>query len=373
MSAGSSAFLTDPTALPTLLLNLQEPLPPAKLDDFLLAGWRPIGQQLYICDFIRTETDELYGCVQIRMPLANHKMKRKQRRLLKNNGARFRYEIRPATEVTREMREVNRRYCERHPDKSRTDIDFHVGYYPAKRFIDTRQVEVYDGDKLIAYSYFDAGERCLYSKVGVYDPAYREFSLGRYTMLLEVEWAKENKYAYYHPGYVSSEFQLFSYKLRLGQMEYRDCETGQWQLLKDNDPTYAPDPLHVNQAAMYKLSVALEQAGFKGRVKEYPSLTARFYYPGHGGGLVDAPFVFQLEEGIPSGRLTLITYDHFNQEYTVFNPGLSSLTDIKLQPIGPSGVSRYPRPVPVDIVHLTTGSLELIQQLCIKSRERATD
>ncbi|OAV44918.1 GNAT family N-acetyltransferase [Lewinella sp. 4G2] len=359
--------------MPTLLLNLQERLPPAKLDEFLFAGWRPVGQQLYICDFIRTETDELYGCVQIRMPLATHQFKRKQRRLLRNNGERFRYVIHPATEVTREMREVNRRYQERHPDKARTDIDFHVGYYPSKRFVDTQQVEVYDGDRLVAFSYFDPGEQCMYSKVGVYDPAYKEFSLGIYTMLLEVQWAKDNGLAYYHPGYVSVDFPIFDYKLRLGPMDYRDCATGEWKTLPDNDPRHAPDPLHLNQAAMYRLSVDLEKAGFTGKVKEYPSLTARFYYPGHGGGLVDAPFVFQLDEGIANGRLTLITYDHVKRDYTVFNPGLSSLTDIKLQPIGPTGVRRYPRPVPVEIVHLTTPSTDIIVELCKKAREGFND
>ncbi|NJC24550.1 GNAT family N-acetyltransferase [Neolewinella antarctica] len=357
--------------MPTLLLNLQDRLPGPKLDEFLTAGWRPVGQQLYTCDFIRTEADELFGCVQIRMPLTEFKFKRKQRRLLRQNGELFRFEIGPATPITREMREVNRKYIAKNPDRSRTDLEFHAGYYPEKRFINTQQVLVYINERLVAFSYFDVGEKCLYSKTGIYDPDYRENSLGIYTMLLEVQWAIANGYEYYHPGYVSVDFPIFNYKLRLGPMEYRHCQTGQWATLTDNDPSVPLDPLHLQEAAMYRLVTSLRRAGIGSRLKEYPSFTARFYYPGHGGGLVDAPFVCQLDDGIPSGRRTLISYDHMAEEYTVFNPGLSSLTDIKLQPVGPTGVARYPRPVPMEIVHLATRSIDEIRDCCLAAADEA--
>ena len=347
--------------MPTLLLNLQERLPGAKLDEFLTGGWRPVGQQIYTCDFIRTEWDELFGCIQLRLPLEDFKFKRKQRRLLRRNAELFTYRVQPAIGVSREMREVNRRYMQVNPDKSRSDLEFHVGYYPEKRFIDTHQIEVYRGDELVAFSYFDVGKRCVYSKTGIYDPALKDFSLGNYTMLLEIQWAIDNGIAYYHPGYFSSDYPVFNYKLRLGTMQYRDCQTGAWQELPNNDPEGPADPLHLHQAAQYRLSYALGREGVKTRIKEYPSFTARFYYPGHGGGLVDAPYVCQLQGGIPEGRVTLVTWDHTTEEYTVFNPGLSSLTDIKLQPVSQHGVTRYPRPVPVEIIHTVTASLEEVR------------
>lgn len=355
----------------TLLLNLQERLPGTKLDEFLTEGWRPVGQQLYTCDFIRTEWDELFGCVQIRLPLQGFKFKRKQRRLLRQNGECFEVKIGPAQTVSREMREVNRKYIQANPDRSRPDLEFHVGYYPEKRFIDTRQIEVFHDGNLVAFSYFDVGEKCLYSKAGIYDPAYKSYSLGIYTMLLEVEWAIANDFHYYHPGYVAVDFPVFDYKLRLGAMEYRNCQCGTWSELPHNDQTFPADPLHLHQAAMTKLAEELNRRGFATRIKEYPSFTARFYYPGHGGGLVDAPLVCQIEEGIPAGWNTLVTYDHHTEAYTVFNPGLSSLTDIKLQPIGPSGMSRYPRPVPIEITHTTTTSIAEICELCVAARQQA--
>ena len=350
--------------LPTLLLSPNERLSKAQLDQYLLAGYRTIGQQLYTCDFIRTEQDEVYGCVQVRLPVQDLKLKYKQRRMLRRLGQRFEVKINPVTEVTREMREVNRRYMNTHPDKSRPDLEFHVGYYPEKRFIDTQQVEVYDRGKLIAFSFFDAGHRCMYSKAGIYNTAYQKESLGIYTMLLEIEWARENGVEYYHPGYVSCSYTMFNYKLRLGPMEYRDPRNGQWIPLPDNDPSFPPDPLELHRDAMLKLAAALRRVGVRSHIKEYPSFTARFYYPNHGGNLVDAPMVLQLDDGIPAGRLTLVNYDHFKGGYTLFNPGLSSLTDIKLQPFGPSGVRRYPRPVPVEIIHADNVDLQTVIDIC---------
>ena len=304
--------------MPTLLLNLQEPLPGPKLDEFLTSGWRPVGQQLYTCDFIRTEWDELFGCIQLRLPTAGLKFKRKQRRLLKRNKEIFDVHIGPASAVTREMREVNKRYMRAHPDKSRSDLEFHVGYYPEKRFINTQQIEVYKEGVLVAFSYFDLGRKCAYAKAGIYDPHYRAYSLGTYTMLLEVQWAAENGVDYYHPGYFSNDYPVFNYKLRLGSMQYRDCQTGEWSDLPGNDPSYPTDPWHLQQAAHYRLASELNKANIRCHIQEYPSFTARFYYPGHGGGLVDAPYVSKLQGGVPNGRLTLVSYDHTTGEYTVF-------------------------------------------------------
>ena len=55
--------------------------------------------------------------------------------------------------------------------------------------LDTREVKIYDGDKLAAFSFFDKGQRSMYSKQGIYDPAYHQFSLGFFTMLVEIQYA----------------------------------------------------------------------------------------------------------------------------------------------------------------------------------------
>ena len=55
---------------------------------------------------------------------------------------------------------------------------------------DTREVCVYDGDRLIAVSYFDLGDQSMASLLGLYDEAYGKYSLGTYTLLKEAEYGK---------------------------------------------------------------------------------------------------------------------------------------------------------------------------------------
>ena len=73
-----------------------------------------------------------------------------------------------------------------------------------KSIFDTYEVAVYDGSKLIGLSYFDFGQKSVASLLSVYDVTdeYKKYSLGVYTMLLEVVYAQEQDKTYYYPGYV---------------------------------------------------------------------------------------------------------------------------------------------------------------------------
>ena len=46
-----------------------------------------------------------------------------------------------------------------------------------------------------------------------YDPNYRKYSLGKYLMLLKINYAQQQQYDYYYPGYVVSYYPKFDYKL----------------------------------------------------------------------------------------------------------------------------------------------------------------
>ena len=96
----------------------------------------------------------------------------------------------------------------------------------------TYEVEVYDGDRLVAMSYFDIGERSMASLIGIYHPDYAKYSLGKYTMLLELQHALDSDYQFYYPGYIFSEPSIFDYKLKLGEFDYYDWR-GKWKPYRD--------------------------------------------------------------------------------------------------------------------------------------------
>ena len=62
-----------------------------------------------------------------------------------------------------------------------------VGGERGRALFDTREVSVWSQDRLIAFSWYDLGERSVQSLIGVYDPAFSKHSLGLYTLLLQME------------------------------------------------------------------------------------------------------------------------------------------------------------------------------------------
>ncbi|MEZ4917743.1 MAG: GNAT family N-acetyltransferase [Saprospiraceae bacterium] len=87
--------------------------------------------------------------------------------------------------------------------------------------------EVFDGDELIAASYFHIGNKCIAGNYGIHHPDYEHLSLGTYTMLLEIEWAMSQGYRYYYPGFVYDVPSEFDYKLNFNNLEYFDW-AGSW-------------------------------------------------------------------------------------------------------------------------------------------------
>lgn len=74
-------------------------------------------------------------------------------------------------------------------------------------------IEVRDGIQLIALGYFDIGTTSLAGIMNFYHPAYRQFSLGKYLMLLKINYAIQNNFKYYYTGYISTATDKFDYKL----------------------------------------------------------------------------------------------------------------------------------------------------------------
>lgn len=91
-------------------------------------------------------------------------------------------------------------------------------------------ISVYDGDQLIAVDLLYAGAQSFASILCFYDPAYAKYSLGKYTMLLTVNYMRENGYVYYYLGYILQGDPQFDYKLYLGEESTKvyDVENKIW-------------------------------------------------------------------------------------------------------------------------------------------------
>jgi arginine-tRNA-protein transferase len=78
---------------------------------------------------------------------------------------------------------------------------------------DAWMIEVRDGDELIAVGYFDRGKNALAGILNFYHPNYKKFSLGKYLMLLKIDFARKHNIGLYYTGYISTAIDKFDYKI----------------------------------------------------------------------------------------------------------------------------------------------------------------
>jgi arginine-tRNA-protein transferase len=80
------------------------------------------------------------------------------------------------------------------------------------------------------------GAKTAASILHFYDPTYGKYSLGKYLILLTLDYLKSQHYEFYYPGYVVEGLNKMNYKLFLGKeyAEYFDPETISWKPFQDS-------------------------------------------------------------------------------------------------------------------------------------------
>lgn len=197
------------------------------LDERLARGWWRTGSLMLRTSLLHLGR-EMHEVVHIRSCIEAPRRSRSARRLLRRNRARFRVEIGPAV-VDDARRALYRLTRPRFLGPVMDELG-DLALPERRDAFDTREVAVYDGERLVAVSYFDAAERSIAAILGLYDPAYARDSLGRFTMLEEIEWARANECRYYYPGYVVPGVSAFDYKLSLDALEFLGPD-GRWRPL----------------------------------------------------------------------------------------------------------------------------------------------
>ena len=203
------------------------------LDKKLADGWFRSGQLLFRSQIICIDT-EVNTVVNIRLPLEGYSMPKRMRKIFRRNQRKFRYEVGPFR-VDADAERLYQYQRERFVGflyNSLMDLFVEAKKGGTPSPFDTRMIRVYDRetDRLVAASIFDVGNNSVASILGMFDPDYGKYSLGTYTMLLEVALAQKQSRSFYYPGYVLDQPSIFDYKLKLGkdQMEYYDWK-GSWR------------------------------------------------------------------------------------------------------------------------------------------------
>ncbi len=242
-------------------------IPPKKLDDYLAKGWFRMGQTIFTCWFLFMER-RFFSAIWIRQDLQDFKFKKRSRKLMNRNGRLFTYKIGRA--VIDRPKEI---LYQKHRVRFNTG-----GVYRSLRqsllsgssfsIYDTLQIEIYDGDQMIAASFFDVGEESIASITGIFDPAYNQHSLGFYTMLLEMQFSIETNKRFYYPGYIVPGNPRFDYKSRIGNVEYYDFYKDVWHSLEELDLQQIPSSLL--RGKLETLKFYLSKKGIASEIYYFP-------------------------------------------------------------------------------------------------------
>ncbi len=237
----------------------------AAYDKLLAAGWfrgaRFMNKPEYIC-----VKGDLFSPVHVRLPLANHEFSKSLRKVNRINEERFRWQMCPC-DIDQDAEELY---------KNQKD-DFQAFIYPSleeailsargDNSFKTFSIRVYDGDKLVAVSFFDVGQNSMASLLGLHDKSYYKDSLGNFTIIKEIEVAKRMGLQYYYPGYVLDDLKVFGYKLRFGNFQFKDS-TKRWKPIKNYE--FGKTESAAFKTNFFKLVDWLNSSGLTGQTRIYP-------------------------------------------------------------------------------------------------------
>ncbi len=250
-----------------------------ELDLYLEAGWRCMRSAIYTSHFMtfaKAGHSQIYSTIPTRLNLKDFQFSKSNRKLLKRNSSLFRLEIGQTALFDAKKEAVNALYAAQFPDKAIDDPHNYLYNLQSQLTFDTRELCLYDKNRLVAFSFFDVGQNSMYSKQGIYNPDYQAYSLGYSSMLFEINYALENGFQYYYPGYVVPGNPDFDYKHRIGLLEYFDLPTEKWlpyALLEEADI-----PINVIRSQLNRLQRKFQLAGIQCSVIEYPVFDIRFYH-----------------------------------------------------------------------------------------------
>ncbi len=182
---------------------------------YLASGWYRMGQGIYTCSVLWGELGPT-PVIWTRLPLRDFTFDKRQRKLMRRNFRRFEVKIRRFV-FHEEQEDLFAVYRASFDGFLADSFKSQVNGTADGNVFDSMEVAIFDGPDLVAFSLFDQGMSSVTSISGIYHPDYARYSLGYWTMLLEMAYAQEQKKQHYYPGYVVPGIPKFDYKLRIGK------------------------------------------------------------------------------------------------------------------------------------------------------------
>lgn len=177
----------------------------------ILRGWRRFGSM-----YFRPICQDCRSCESLKIDALNYNFTKSERRILRKN-AHLTTIIRHPT-LTREHLSLFDRYHRykhhtRDWDAPKSDPKNYYASFVQGHGDFGFEVLYFDGDVLIAVDLIDILEEGISSLYCYYDPEYNRQSLGRYTLLQQIQFAQKLNLKWVYLGYYVEGCQSLAYKI----------------------------------------------------------------------------------------------------------------------------------------------------------------
>lgn len=198
---------------------------PEQMDSLWANGWRHFGTYFFRYNLAFYE-NEIRRVLPLRICLEDFSFSKSQRRVFRKNQD-LQIIIRPV-EVTLEkeilFEQHKQRFKENTPFSLYDFLSFDAANVPCRAM----EICVYQEKNLLASSFFDVGEKAVSSIYAMFAPEETSRSLGIFTLLLEIDWARKHAKEFLYQGYAYEGNSFYDYKKRFHALENFDWN-GEWK------------------------------------------------------------------------------------------------------------------------------------------------
>lgn len=213
----------------------RDEMPLPDWDKLLEAGWDRINGHFfhrrfdqYMLPFLGSDIKVTTQLMPLRYRLWGAFEFSKSQRIVQRKNQDLRLVFRPTQIDDEKLSLFDRWYAVRFKRQASISIWFSELNKP----FPTYEVSMYHLDKLVACSFFDVTPKAQYSTLAMYEPEEMKRSLGTFTLMSEIEYARRFAKMYHYPGHAYYETSMYEYKKKFPNTEGYDWDTQRWRTLK---------------------------------------------------------------------------------------------------------------------------------------------
>jgi leucyl-tRNA---protein transferase len=246
----------------------------AILDKYLQLGFFRSGYKIFTTTFLQVGND-IYNTHWLRLSLPNFHMSEKQKNLFQRNK-KFKTVVRKL-ELNDEKELLFSKYRASMKFITSPSLFFLLHDFNLKDTYNSWEVCIYDEEKLIGFGVLDLGKESCAGITSIYDPDYAKYSIGKYVILSKIIEAKRNGFHWFYPGYFTTNYAPFDYKLDLDKKntEYLDYVKSEWSSMDQFE--MQAEPLQIIRKKLDFIASRLRQSKNKYEILRYKFFDCNLY------------------------------------------------------------------------------------------------